>query len=225
MMPDQPLIQISEDGSHTLKSKKFEVTYHSIHGAITESNVVFIDAGLAYSALNKPTRISVFEMGFGSGLNALLSFMWATNNNVNLQYHTIEAFPVSVTTAEQLNYPNILGNDDIFRKLHTCPWNTEITLSSDFIFTKYLLDAETAVIPHLYNVIFFDAFSPATQPNLWETPFLKKMFDLLLPNGILVSYCAQGAFKRNLRSVGFRVESLPGPPGKREMTRAVKFMA
>jgi tRNA U34 5-methylaminomethyl-2-thiouridine-forming methyltransferase MnmC len=224
-MPDNQKLQISEDGSHTLISEKFQVTYHSIHGAITESNVVFIDAGLNFLFKNNYSSISVFEMGFGTGLNALLTYIWAEKNQVNIVYHTVEAYPVSKDISDQLNYGEILGYQEILQKLHGCAWETEINFSPYFSFCKYQKELEDLDLKTTCDVVYFDAFSPASQPQLWETPILGKMYDLLNYHGVLVSYCAQGAFKRNLKSVGFRVEAIPGPPGKREMTRANKDLS
>jgi len=221
-MPDNQLLQLSKDGSHTLMSEKFQVTYHSIHGAVTESNVVFIDAGLNFLLKDNYSFISVFEMGFGTGLNALLAYIWAEKNQIILVYHTVEAFPVSKEISDQLNYGDILGHKELFQQLHRCEWGLEISISPYFSFCKYHIALENLVVKTKADVIFFDAFSPASQPLLWEIPILAKMYKILNNNGILVSYCAQGAFKRNLKTVGFRVEGIPGPPGKREMTRAIK---
>ena len=224
-MPDNQKLQISEDGSHTPISEIFQVTYHSIHGAITESNVVFIDAGLNFLLKNNYSSISIFEMGFGTGLNALLTYIWAEKNQVNVDYHTIEAYPVSKDISDQLNYGEILGYQEILYQLHKCDWEIEINFSPYFSFCKYHQELENFDLKSKYDLVFFDAFSPASQPQLWETPILGKMYDILNYNGVLVSYCAQGAFKRNLKMVGFRVEAIPGPPGKREMTRAIKDLS
>jgi tRNA U34 5-methylaminomethyl-2-thiouridine-forming methyltransferase MnmC len=221
-MPDNPLLQLSNDGSHTLISEKYQVTYHSIHGAVTESNVVFIDAGLNYLKEGKHSTLSVFEMGFGTGLNALLAFIWAEKNQIKLIYHTVEAYPVDRVLTDQLNYSEILGHHGVFQLLHSCEWNKQISLSPYFSFCKYHTKVENLDSDFKSDVIFFDAFSPASQPQLWEPPLLAKMYHMLNDFGVLVSYCAQGAFKRNLKTVGFRVEGIPGPPGKREMTRAIK---
>ena len=221
-MSDKLSLKLSHDGSHTVISEKFQVTYHSIHGAITESNVVFIDAGLNFLLKNNYNTISVFEMGFGAGLNALLSFIWAEKNQIKVIYHTVEAYPVNKKMSDQLNYCEILGHDKVFHQLHSCDWNTEINITPFFSFCKYHCELENLESNHKSDVIFFDAFSPASQPHLWDVPILSKMYGMLNESGVLVSYCAQGAFKRHLKAVGFRVEGIPGPPGKREMTRAVK---
>ncbi|MBK8669710.1 MAG: tRNA (5-methylaminomethyl-2-thiouridine)(34)-methyltransferase MnmD [Saprospiraceae bacterium] len=222
-MHETHVIRISDDGSHTVISPDFNVSYHSVHGAINESNVVFLQAGLDYLLDKDYPSISVFELGFGTGLNALLSYKWAQSHNKPLVYHTVEAYPLDETIYSQLNYGQILDDQEMFEKLQGCAWEVPISLGENFRFCKYKQDIELIEIADKYNVIFFDAFSPASQPHLWEIPVLGKMFDSLMPGGILVSYCAQGAFKRNLKAVGFKIEALPGPRGKREMTRAVKI--
>ncbi|MFZ1748640.1 MAG: tRNA (5-methylaminomethyl-2-thiouridine)(34)-methyltransferase MnmD [Saprospiraceae bacterium] len=221
-MHDQKSIRLSSDGSHTLFSDTFGVTYHSFHGAITESTVVFIDAGLHYFAHRAKKNISVFEMGFGTGLNALLAAIWADKENIEVAYHTVESNPISTELAEKLNYPQHLGHHELFKSLHSAHWDLEIELSPKFTFKKYHCRLEDLPFAQKYDVIFYDAFSPGEQPSLWETEILKTMFDILLPGGILVTYCAKGQFKRTLRGLGFEVQSLAGPPGKREITRAIK---
>lgn len=223
MLPNG-LIQLSGDGSHTVLSRFFnDVTYHSRHGAISESNVVFIDAGLNYHFPRKKEQIRVFEMGFGTGLNALLSYIWSISHQVKIQYHTVEAHPIDMDVVQNLNYAEILGEKTTFELLHNLPWDENHTITDSFIFQKYHCHLEDVIVSDLVDVIYYDAFAPSSQPHLWEVPILSKMFHLLDDGGVLVSYCAQGAFKRNLKACGFFVESMPGPPGKREMTRAIKL--
>ena len=216
-----PQIIESEDGSHTLISPVFNASYHSTKGAITESKVVFINAGLEYFKSTED-KIAIFEMGFGTGLNAFLSCLWAVENQKELIYHTIEAYPINVELAQKLNYGSLGGNDSLFQCLHTCPWETEQKIVPNFSFNKHQGFIENLETFCTYDVIYFDAFAPDDQPTLWEESMLKKMYNLLNHNGILVSYCAKGSFKRTLKDVGFRIENLPGPPGKREITRAIK---
>ena len=223
-MPETELIQLSGDGSHTMISRLFDnTTYHSRHGAISESNVVFIDAGLNYHLLQEKKQIRVFEMGFGTGLNALLSYIWSKIHQIDISYQTVEAYPINSSVAEQLNYSSILGEKSIFDLLHNLSWDEKHLIRDTFTFQKYHCLIEEVKITDHVDVIYYDAFAPSNQPHLWEVPILSKMYDLLDDGGILVSYCAQGAFKRNLRFCGFQVESIPGPTGKREMTRAIKF--
>ncbi|MBK9735696.1 MAG: tRNA (5-methylaminomethyl-2-thiouridine)(34)-methyltransferase MnmD [Saprospiraceae bacterium] len=220
-MPDDDIIRLSLDGSHTVTSKIFNENYHSLNGAIQESNIVFIEAGLNY-LLPSYKSINVFEMGFGTGLNALLAYIWGQKHKINTTYHTIEAYPLERKIYHKLNYPDILGHRDVFYQLHDHNWDSELMVSPTFKFKKIHAEIENFNTNHSYDVIFFDAFSPTIQPKLWDVPLLQKMFNLLSDGGILVSYCAQGAFKRHLKACGFSIEVLKGPPGKREMTRAVK---
>jgi tRNA U34 5-methylaminomethyl-2-thiouridine-forming methyltransferase MnmC len=227
-MSDNPVIQLSADGSHTIISELFKVAYHSHHGAIIESNVVFIDAGLNFIlksiSSSSTSPVKVLEMGFGSGLNAFLSALWANEHKIKIEYHTVEAYPISDSIIEKLNYPDILGYLDIFLNIHSCAWEKLVTISEYFSIFKYHTTIEEVTPVSTFDLIYYDAFAPPTQPHLWEEPILKKMNYLLNLNGILVSYCAQGAFKRKLKATGFTVESVPGPPGKREMTRAHKTL-
>lgn len=216
------LLQVTVDGSHTILSETFDVTYHSKNGAITESNVVFIDAGLNYFKNDNTSNISIFEMGFGTGLNAFLSCLWAESNKILIQYHAVEAFPVSLKMIEELNYPDILGNSEIFKNIHSVPWEQNQKITPFFQINKENIKIEDYRAQSLFDIVFYDPFGPGTQPHLWEIPTLTKMYNLLVHNGLLVTYCAQGAFKRNIRDVGFYVENIPGPPGKREITRAFK---
>jgi len=206
-------------------SEEFNVSYHSIHGAITESNHVFIDAALQYKVDDGAKKISIFEMGFGTGLNAFLTYQYAEKNKITIDYQAIELYPIEKVTFDGLNYGDLLGNMDQFIDLHLIEWNKKLVFSSYYTFEKILEDLVTFPMRQTYDIIYYDAFAPNAQPELWTTHILDKMYHALNENGVLVSYCAQGEFKRNLKKVGFSVEELPGPPGKREMTRAVKPMS
>jgi tRNA U34 5-methylaminomethyl-2-thiouridine-forming methyltransferase MnmC len=222
-MADRHEIIVSGDGSHTIISPIFKTAYHSHHGALTESEVVFIQAGLEYLKSHDFKKISVFEMGFGTGLNAILAWIWAEKEQIPVTYHTVEAYPVPTELITQLNYVDKIGYQDSYMQLHTCTWAQEHKLSDFFTFCKHQSTIESLVLDQQFDVIFFDAFAPSSQPHLWEQDNIQKMYDLLKYNGVLTSFCAQGAFKRYLKAVGFTVESLAGPPGKREMTRALKL--
>ncbi|MBK8626863.1 MAG: tRNA (5-methylaminomethyl-2-thiouridine)(34)-methyltransferase MnmD [Saprospiraceae bacterium] len=222
-MSEQPKVFLSGDGSHSLISSTFDTSYHSKHGAITESTVVFIEAGLDYLANHGYRSIRVLEMGFGTGLNAILAFNWAKKHHTPIQYQTVEAYPISNKIASSLNYGKLCHEENIFQSLHLLDWNQNHSLSETFTFQKHLCKMEDIDLPSAFDVIFFDAFAPANQPELWTVNMLSNMIDCLEDGGVLVSFCAQGAFKRNLKTVGFKVEPLPGPPGKREMTRAIKI--
>lgn len=214
----------TQDGSHSLYSHQFRDTYHSRYGAIQESKHVFIQAGLFYK-LPCAKTLHILEMGFGTGLNAYLTFLESASRDIRVLYDTIEAFPVSQEEAGQLNYPAILSasqTEAVFFKMHSLSWGEPHQLSPQFTFRKWQEDLLAFHLPESVDLIYFDAFSPETQPELWEPPVWEKLFKALNQEGILVTYCAKGIVKRHLRNAGFKVESLPGPPGKREMTRATK---
>lgn len=217
-------IQKTKDGSHTLVSKEFGELYHSSNGSIQEAEHIFMKNGL--HNLEKE-EISVFEMGFGSGLNAILAYYFAKENNKTINYTTIEAFPVSIETIEQLNYNDFLEKENFdknFLKLHKTDWNKIVSISDFFSIEKLHQKIEYLDVSKLekQDIVFYDAFAPNAQANLWEETVLQKMYDLLKPNGFLITYCAKGIFKRTLKSIGFEVVALPGPIGKREITMAKK---
>lgn len=218
----------TEDGSHSIHSEQYDASYHSTHGAIQETQTVFIEAGFNFLAAAGLKQINILEIGFGTGLNAFMTYLEAQKQAVSVLFHSIELHPIGEETAKQLNYPTLLQcpeNEEIFRQMHS---NENLTVSlpscddNFFEFQLKITTFEGAVLPNIYQLIYFDAFAPSVQPHLWEAPFLQKMYDALVPGGIFVTYCAQGAFKRALKEVGFKVEGLPGPKGKREMTRARK---
>lgn len=215
----------SADGSHTIHSSLFGVTYHSLHGSVQESETVFMNAGLAFQMEKGLKSINVFEMGFGSGLNAIMAFQFSQHHGVSIHYHGIEKYPIGMETVELLNYSEILGLSDeetaLFKAMHVVT-SGEVINQNGFSFRRTLGDVEQANLDGHYDVIFYDAFAPNSQPELWEESAMKRMHGLLNDGGVLTSYCAKGVFKRVLKSVGFLVESLPGPVGKREMTRGVK---
>lgn len=217
-------IHLTEDGSYTFYIKELDEYYHSIHGAIQESKTVFINAGL--KVIDK-TAITIFEMGFGTGLNAFMSFLEAQKNNLKINYYAVEAHPILLEEAKLLNYQKELKAEteqDTFLKMHDCSWNENIKISENFTLFKikgHIEDLKKSDLPKI-DLIYFDAFAPSAQPKLWEKNILQLMCDLLKPNGILTTYCAKGIFKRTLKEVGFKIEPLPGPIGKREMTRAIK---
>lgn len=212
----------TKDGSHTVISSHFGEAYHSKFGAIQESKHVFLQAGLL-PILNKRSRVSILEIGFGTGLNAVLTYLETRGLPVHIQYDTIEAYPLEPEAIEALNYPQLLDlSPTIWTKIHTTDWEEDILLSANFQFKKHHLLFQEFDLKKQYDLIYYDAFAPEAQPELWDIPILTKMFDFLVKGGILVTYCAKGYVKRNLKAVGFTIESIPGPPGKREMTRAVK---
>lgn len=217
----------TKDGSTSLFSEKFDEPYHSRHGAIQESQHVFIDKGLShFYQLQKPTKIDVFEMGFGTGLNALLTLQWAEENNVAINYTTIEKFPLEQAQIDAMNYPQLLHIDQsLFQKLHESDWEKPIAINQYFTLHKSGVDLEQ-VKDHFngqsFDLIYFDAFAPSSQAHLWEVPVFEAMHHVLKIGGVLTTYCAKGQVRRNMQAAGLTVEKVPGPPGKREMLRALK---
>jgi tRNA U34 5-methylaminomethyl-2-thiouridine-forming methyltransferase MnmC len=213
----------TSDGSHSILSEKFGVAYHSIHGAIQETQHVFIDAGLAYQAQRK-SEISILEIGWGTGLNSYMTLLESEKRKSPIHYTTIEAYPISLEQAKELNYAENLQQEDAqsFLQLHELEWEKLHTISPYFNFTKHQMLFEKIDFTNQFDIIYFDAFAPNAQAEFWEEDFLSQMYQSLQKGGILVTYCAKGSFKRALKAVGFTVESIPGPPMKREMVRAVK---
>ena len=213
----------TNDGSHTLLVPELNEQYHSIHGAVKEAEHVFLKMGL--DEFIHPDRVSanVFEVGFGTGLNALLSAQWATSKQKKLAYTSIEKFPVSKKEFQQLNYGNIVHGSEIYTKITDAKWNDFTTISNAFKLRKLKLDLRKDTLPNGFDVVFFDAFAPNKQPELWDTLVFEKIYRIMRKNGLMVTYCCQGQAKRNMISAGFEVEKVPGPPGKREMLRARKL--
>lgn len=217
-----PLLTL--DGSHTLFSAEYGVTYHSKFGAVTESAHVFIAAGLRYKAVLQ-RDIHILEMGFGTGLNAFMTWLESEKRNLNVSYTGLETNPLRAESvnafhfAAQLQVPERQSD---FEHLHHIEWAQRHALSEHFSFEKRQQDVRLVEESEAFDLIYFDAFSPQAQPELWTEAVFARMFRALRPEGVLVTYCAQGEFKRTLKKVGFQVEKLQGPPGKREMTRVLK---
>lgn len=215
----------TEDGSNSLHSTTFDVPYHSIYGAVEESLHVFICAGLQRLILDGYTNISILEIGMGTGLNALLTLYEAQRHpSINIQYCGLEGFPLSGNVISELEYTNYLNRKDLqahFEEMHRIPEKQTLNIDN-FSFTKQIIQFEDFSAKDKYDLIYFDAFAPTTQPELWNEAMMEKMHTALRENGILVSYCAKGSFKRALKSAGFRLDPLPGPSKKREMTRGWK---
>jgi tRNA U34 5-methylaminomethyl-2-thiouridine-forming methyltransferase MnmC len=223
------IIQITEDGSHTISIEAMNVTYHSKHGAIQESRHVFIKEGLQnfihqHDHVPEET-INIFEIGFGSGLNALLSLQEAIENNQKIFYQTIEPYPLLIEEINKLNYASLINEklQQSFYTMHECEWNNVTFLHPLFLFKKIQTGLQEFETKEKFQVIYFDAFDPNAQPGLWSEAIFKKMFDMLYPNGILVTYCSKGIVRRAMQAAGFKIEKLPGPLGKREITRANKL--
>jgi tRNA U34 5-methylaminomethyl-2-thiouridine-forming methyltransferase MnmC len=213
------------DGSHSIEILGTNEFYHSKFGAIQESVHVFIEAGLKPLMQTLPT-INIFEMGFGTGLNALLTLVEAEKHQQKIYYETIELFPLEEKFTSSLNYCEQLQRQDlkkIFELLHSSEWDNEIIITPYFSFKKIKTSLIDCQLPDFINLIYYDAFAPNTQPDLWQKEIFEKLFNCLLNNGILVTYCSKGAVKRAMKAAGFFVEKLQGSPGKREMARATKI--
>ncbi len=214
------------DGSTTLHLPQWNEQYHSKHGAIQEALHVFIKHGLQYVCnpnLNKP--LSILEIGFGTGLNALLTYISSKEiDNLSIDYTGLEAYPVAMEEIDNLNFSEQLNMDNkVYTKLHSSAWEQREKISDTFYLTKKNIRFEDFQESEKFHLIYFDAFGPRVQPELWEKPIFQQMYLALKPNGVLVTYSAKGAVRRTMQEVGFTVERLPGPPGKREMLRAIKI--
>ncbi len=221
-------IIITEDGSTTIQIPEWNEQYHSTHGAIQEAQHVYIQNGfLHYVEVNQAESVSILEIGFGTGLNAFMTLLEAEKQNLKIQYKGVEAFPISSEELKQLNYVtqlNASAKEAAFNALHEVPWETEAQITSDFKLIKEQKDFSEINEKEAFNIIYFDAFGAEVQPELWTEEIFKNMFDALKENGVLVTYAAKGTVKRALRSVGFHLKRLQGPPGKRHMLRATKSL-
>lgn len=212
----------TSDGSTTIHLPDWNENYHSKHGAIQEAKHVFIKNGLS---LFQNKQVSILEIGFGTGLNAFITFLEAKKLSQTINYTGVEAYPISVDEISSMNYVSELDAENeksIFDKMHTCDWEQKNILTSEFSLTKRKQFFETIDDVAQFDLIYFDAFGYRVQPELWSTAIFQRMYDALKTNGILVTYAARGVVKRSLIEVGFTVEKLEGPPGKREMFRALK---
>ncbi|MES2141124.1 MAG: tRNA (5-methylaminomethyl-2-thiouridine)(34)-methyltransferase MnmD [Bacteroidota bacterium] len=220
------------DGSHSLFVEGLNEHYHSIHGAIQESKHVFIEAGLksfisgaTASFAEEGNPLTILEIGLGTGLNAMLSYIETQQSDINIHYTAIEAYPVSSDLIDQLNYVELLNAQNlqpVYTIIHASEWGRPVALSNQFTILKIKNTLQNTVLENNYNLIYFDAFGPGVQPEMWTEEIFAKLYAVIEPGGCLVTYCAKGEVKRTLKRVGFTVESLPGPPGKREMVRARK---
>lgn len=206
------------DHSPTIYSSQFDQTYHSLHGALSESEHVFMENGV--KTISGRDRISVFEMGYGTGINAMLTYLYAKEQGINLRYESIEKYPLTREIYDRLKIEST-ESSEILNILNNFSWNEWHSLDN-FQFIKWNRDILELDTKQRFDIIFYDAFSPGAQPELWTELMFKKMYDILNPGGILTTYCAKGEVKRNLKASGFEVQARPGPKGKREMTYAVK---
>jgi len=215
-------IIITSDGSTTIHLPEWNEQYHSKHGAIQEAYHVFIKHGL--EAVSK-SELSIMEIGFGTGLNAFITFLEAHKNAKKIQYVGVEAYPVALEEVAKLNYVSELKAEElaeVFQKMHQISWEENHVISNHFQLEKREQFFHEISKENQFDLIYFDAFGARVQPDLWTEEIFLIMYKALKPNGILTTYSAKGSVRRAMQAVGFSVERLPGPPGKREMLRAVK---
>lgn len=223
-------IVITADGSSTIHLPDWDEQYHSKHGAIQEAYHVFIKHGLHHFhdsnlVSESHQNISILEIGFGTGLNTFITLLEAEKLENQIDYFGVEGYPVIMNEIDQLNYPKELHAEDkteLFKKLHETSWNEKHKITNQFSLTKKQLFFAEIKDQNKYHIIYFDAFGARVQPELWTEAIFKQMYDALKTGGVLVTYSAKGSVRRAMQAVGFEVERLPGPPGKREMLRATK---
>ena len=214
-MEISPEIELTEDGSATLVHPLLGDRYHSTRGAIGESKHIFIDNGLRL--INKK-KIKILDAGFGSGLNALLTLWYAEENGLHIDYHTVELYPIDIPTAGRLGYTD----KKEFMQLHKAQWGSETRITDFFTITKSETDLADGEFGDGFDLVYFDAFSPDTQPELWSEEMFRKIYGCMTEGGVLVTYSAKGDVKRALRNAGFEVHRLQGALGKRHMLKATK---
>lgn len=212
---------LTSDGSHTLYAPAIDECYHSTHGAIQESRHIFIEAGFKPS---EKLELNVLEIGFGTGLNAFLTLLEVDLSFKNVRYTSLELFPVKVETALQLNYPEELAIEkrSLFELIHESPWGFYTDISPRFSLMKVKADYTTYEFAEKYDLVYFDAFSPDKQPEMWTEERFKILYEHCNSGAILTTYCSKGVVRRAMQAAGFTVERLQGPPGKRQILRAVK---
>ncbi len=213
---------ITADGSSTIHLPDWDENYHSTHGAIQEAKHVFISKGFDAVSVSE---VSILEIGLGTGLNCFITFLEAIENKKSINYVGVEAFPVTKKEVSKLNYVAELKAEHqqlVFDEIHNCHWEEKHQIHSSFWLTKRKQFFKDIVDENQFELIYFDAFGAEYQPELWTVTIFEKMFKALKVNGILVTYSAKGSVRRALQEVGFTVERLDGPPGKREMLRGIK---
>jgi tRNA U34 5-methylaminomethyl-2-thiouridine-forming methyltransferase MnmC len=219
----EKVFMITEDGSQTIYLPAMDEHYHSVHGAIQESLHIYIEQGLLQTT-NKV--LSVLEIGFGTGLNAYLTYCFTQNKDISIEYSSLEKYPLNQQEYSQLNYPDSIFPEHrlIFNQMHQAEWDTIISISERFKLEKIhadLLTFEFNEIPQ-FDLVYYDAFGPGKQPEMWTENILHKVAASVKPDGILVTYCAKGTVRRALSDAGFTMERIPGPKGKKEILRGKK---
>ncbi|WP_101451171.1 tRNA (5-methylaminomethyl-2-thiouridine)(34)-methyltransferase MnmD [Aquimarina sp. MAR_2010_214] len=214
------------DGSKTIHLPELNEHYHSKHGAINEAKHVFIKSGFDYIlSKNKLDALDIMEIGFGTGLNAFVTFLEAEKINLPIHYVGVEAYPVALHEVKLMNYPEVLAvkeKQEVFDRMHQSLWELPVDITSGFELIKRKQFFTDIQDENSFDLIYFDAFGARVQPELWTVKIFRKMYEALRSRGVLVTYSAKGSVRRAMQEVGFVVERLPGPPGKREMLRATK---
>lgn len=214
-------LQQTADGSHTLFIPEMDEHYHSVNGAVQESRHVFIEAGL-HHLLKKD--ITVFEIGFGTGLNAFLTLLDAEEKNRAVNYYSIELYPLESELVRALNYGEVISPEkkELFNALHAAAWDKPLRITGNFSLHKIQGDNNSCDLPDGIDLVYFDAFAPDKQPEMWNQEIFNNLYAHMTEGGILTTYCAKGVVRRMMQEAGYSVERIPGPPGKREMLRAMK---
>lgn len=215
-------LRLTEDGSHTLYLPELDEPYHSIHGAIQESRHVFLAQGLLTLNLNS---LKILEIGFGSGLNALLTLAKAQERGLSIDYHAVEKYPLSYEEYSGVNFEKLVKGlkPGALMKLHEAPWEASSSIAEGFTITKEKSDFRTMKASGPFDLVYFDAFAPQKQPYLWTEEIFRTVSNIVKPGGVLVTYTCMGSVRRALVACGFKVEKVPGPPGKRTMIRAIRI--
>lgn len=216
------ILEETKDGSHTLFVPALDEHYHSVNGAVQESMHVFIDAGLRKVATDK---VQVLEVGFGTGLNAFLTLLESEKWQKQVHFTSLELYPLAEDIYGRLNYGELILPEkaDLFIKLHQVGWERSVEITPLFHLQKKKADlCQYDFGDEMYDLIYFDAFAPDKQPEMWQPELFRKLFDHTRSGGILTTYCAKGVVRRAMQAAGYTVERLQGPPGKREMLRATK---
>ena len=215
-------LQIKADGSHTLYIPAMDEHYHSVNGALQESRHIFIEAGL--HALEKDF-IRIVEIGCGTGLNAFLTLKDVELSQAHhIDYHTVELYPLPLDTIRALNYGELIWPErkELFLALHEAEWNTPVSISERFTLHKIEGNSNACELPDDIDLIYFDAFAPEKQPEMWNQEIYNRLYAHTAPGGVIVTYCAKGEVRRGMQAAGFEMSRLPGPPGKRHILRGIK---
>ena len=215
-------LQVTADGSHTLFIPEMDEHYHSVNGAVQESRHVFLEAGL--HQLDQK-EITVFEVGFGTGLNAFLTLLDAEQHQLHVTYYSVERYPLSMEVIQSLNYGELICAERkaCLEALHEAPWDTPVSITDHFVLHKIEGDSNQCLLPKEIDLVYFDAFAPDKQPEMWHQEIFNRLYAHMRKGGVLTTYCAKGVVRRMMKEAGYSVERIPGPPGKREMLRAIKL--